>query len=72
MTKIRDVTEIDEVLKMDTLAMQFGPGFPVWLGERADHLEIWGTTLLDNMTDTTEFRLMAGEIVIARRRVDGY
>jgi len=72
MEKIRDVTEGEQILKVGTAAMPFGPGFPAWLVAQADHLEVWGTTLRDDTTDTTEFRLMAGETVIARRRVDGY
>jgi len=50
--------------------------FPVPLTERADRIEVWGTTF-DNEGDNEgpdycEFRLMKGNQILAKQIVNGY
>lgn len=72
MQQLRVVTDGTERLQVATAAMPFGPGFPRWIVEQADRVEIWGSTLYGESADVTEFRLMAGTSVLATRSIPGY
>lgn len=72
MEPLRVITNAAERVQVATAAMPFGPGFPRWIVEQADRVEIWGSTLHGDSTDVTEFRLMAGSSLLATRRIPGY
>ena len=49
-----------------------GPAFDAEMIREADRLEIWVTESGDKPTDYTEYRLVAGDHVIAKRRLEEY
>ena len=72
MKRLQVITDGTERVQVATAAMPFGPGFPQWITEQADRVEVWGSTLHGDATDVTEFRLMAGAAVVATRRIPRY
>lgn len=72
MYPIDAVTQKENVIQHATERAPFGPGFSSEVAAKADRLEIWGSSFEDAGPDFTEFRLMAGDVVIEKRRVLGY
>ena len=50
----------------------FGPDFELAIAEKADRLEVWGSSFSDPGPDFCEFRLFKGDEQIGTKRVDGY
>lgn len=54
-----------------TQAPPFGPGWDAAVGDAADALEIWATTITDP-TDYVAFRLMHGSRILRELQIPGY
>lgn len=69
---IRTTTDPAEIVREATQPPPFGPGFPTEQAERADRLEVWGSSINDPGEDFTAFYLIADRVEIGHRRVIGY
>ena len=65
------ITDPTPLLEEATAAPPFGPGFDLALAQKADRLEVWGTTE-DAPEDYTEFRLLKDGQTIGVARIQGY
>lgn len=55
-----------------TAEQPFGPHFDLAVVQRADRMEVWGTTEQATEGDYTEFRLFCDDRVIGMVKIPGY
>lgn len=72
MFKISESIDAEDAQITAQKSPPFGPGFPVELVKRATRLEVWGSTIMEDGPEYTEFRLYSGTVLLGKRRLAGH
>ncbi len=72
MRLLEQITDPAEFMTKARSVPPTGPAFDAEVIREADRLEIWATESGDRAADYIEFRLVLGERIIAKRRLEEY